>query len=413
MILNFILLLWLFASSDSVKIYNSFSANIKENDLTRDKRSIVTAERERWRFPLSYFIEDGLNKDNIKAAIKKFESQTCLRFFKSTRLQADKQGLHFQPHQYCGTIIGNIYGDKAHVLGVDDYCNSSVGALQYLMGYTFGMVNQQSRSDRDKYVDVFMENVEPDDVLGFRKYDETEAEHYGLGYDFGSIFQYGIREFSVNGNYTILPKVILYKYMMGQRVGFSFNDYKLLNFHYCQKQIRKSAGKKLTCLNSGYPDPNKKGKCKCPHGYAGQRCDRIDCSDKKCAKTKYIAKSKYQKLKVQGKKNCTFLIQAPKGHRINIKVLQSITPKGKPCLKNSGLEIKHYKDKGATGLCVCGMKRDYELSSEDNKVLVIYKGLEASNMVQMEYKSYKQKNHHKPSHKPKPKKKVNQKGRHN
>uniref|UniRef100_A0A0N4ZM58 Metalloendopeptidase n=1 Tax=Parastrongyloides trichosuri TaxID=131310 RepID=A0A0N4ZM58_PARTI len=388
MYFNYLLLLCLLSFSYGVKIFSSLSDIASGSTYIRDKRSVVLEQKKRWRFPLRYYIDKGVNRSVVEEALRRFEKHTCLKFKKIRHLTTTKQVLHFQKFHVCGTFIGNYFGEKAQMLGVDSYCNQCVGAMQYLIGYTLGMVNQQSRCDRDKYVNVYMENVLETDVIGFKKYGKTEAENYNIGYDFGSIFQYGTKEFSKNGNFTVFPKIPLYRYMMGQRIGFSFNDYKLLNMHYCRKKMDRSAGRRLKCRNSGYPNPIKRGVCVCPNGFTGRECNRIETDINKCKKTRYLARPKRQTLKLQGKKNCTFIIEAPKGRRVHLTVLRAVTHKERPCLQDSGLEIKHYKDKGSTGLCVCGMFKDFDLDSDDNKVMVIYKGTSKSDLITLKYRSF-------------------------
>ena len=57
--------------------------------------------------------------------------------------------------------------------------------------------NFQGRWDRDDYVNIMTENIEPDMKNNFDKYHEWEVSHYSLPYDYLSVMHYGSRFFSL------------------------------------------------------------------------------------------------------------------------------------------------------------------------------------------------------------------------
>lgn len=65
----------------------------------------------------------------------------------------------------------------------------------------------QSTHDRDKYVNVLWENIEPDSFPQFSKYTSKVVTNFGQQYDYDSIMHYHVFAFTKNGQPTILAKV--------------------------------------------------------------------------------------------------------------------------------------------------------------------------------------------------------------
>lgn len=88
----------------------------------------------------------------------------------------------------------------------------------------------QSTYDRDYYVTIVWENIDPEMGYNFDKYDTFTVEDYGIKYDYSSVMHYGPTGFSTNGKPTIVPKDPLAN--IGQRVGLSRKDIEKLNRMY-------------------------------------------------------------------------------------------------------------------------------------------------------------------------------------
>ncbi|VDN21201.1 unnamed protein product, partial [Gongylonema pulchrum] len=96
-----------------------------------------------------------------------------------------------------------IRGRQAVSLG--DGCLRKGIAIHELM-HVLGFFHEQSRADRDSYVDIHWENVDPTLVDQFDKYSTTIIDELGAPYDYASVMHYAPTAFSKNGQPTITPK---------------------------------------------------------------------------------------------------------------------------------------------------------------------------------------------------------------
>ena len=103
--------------------------------------------------------------------------------------------------------------------------------------HALGFYHQQSTTDRDDYVKIVWDNIQPGHEHNFNKYNESFVTSYGIEYDYGSVMHYSKKAFSKNDEDTILslkPNVTL-----GQRKGLSERDVQKLQLMYdteCERQ---------------------------------------------------------------------------------------------------------------------------------------------------------------------------------
>jgi len=94
----------------------------------------------------------------------------------------------------------------------------------------------QSDPDRDDYVSILIENIQPGTANNFKKLNSRDFDRFGTPYDYLSVMHYGNRAFSWNGEYTIVPTDLEYLHQIGQRERLSEGDIERLNNMYeCQK----------------------------------------------------------------------------------------------------------------------------------------------------------------------------------
>ena len=79
----------------------------------------------------------------------------------------------------------------------------NVGVALHEMAHVLGMWHEQQRPDRDNYVRVLTENIDPKLAYNFDRFEEDSSLSYSRGYDYASIMHYSPYAYSINGKPTI------------------------------------------------------------------------------------------------------------------------------------------------------------------------------------------------------------------
>ncbi|KAL8173174.1 UNVERIFIED_CONTAM: hypothetical protein K2H54_041550 [Gekko kuhli] len=99
--------------------------------------------------------------------------------------------------------------------------------------HALGFYHEQSRSDRDDYVNIWWDEVIEGQTHNFNKYDDTFITDLNTPYDYESVMHYGPYSFNKNSSIpTITAKIPAFNDVIGQSQDMSRIDLQRLNQMY-------------------------------------------------------------------------------------------------------------------------------------------------------------------------------------
>ena len=164
---------------------------VRDRDLRRSNRQI--------HYAFHSSVSSRLQA-NIRTAMTTIERQTCLRFFHRSN-QRDYIWFTSFSHDGCSSHVGRKGGSQEITLGPG--CNN-IGIIIHEIGHALGLWHEQSRPDRDRYVQVLYDNIEHNKRSNFEKRNSYEVDYHGATYDYGSVMHYRRNAFSRNTLNTIV-----------------------------------------------------------------------------------------------------------------------------------------------------------------------------------------------------------------
>lgn len=178
----------------------------------------ITGQQFRWpggRIPFE--IDPALpNQQRVTDAIAHWQANTGIRF---AARAGETDFVRFVPGGGCSSQVGRRGGRQNITLGT----NCTTGNTIHEIGHTVGLWHEQSREDRNTFINVIFANIDPAMQHNFTQ-QISDGDDLG-GYDFGSIMHYPATAFSINGQATIVPRQPLPGGVtMGQRSGLSAGD---------------------------------------------------------------------------------------------------------------------------------------------------------------------------------------------
>ena len=134
----------------------------------------------------------GKFRADINRAISTLESLTCLQF-RRHRNERDYVVFSARQNAGCASYIGRIGGRQTIDLGPG--CEEQSTILHEIC-HALGMWHEQSRPDRDNYVQLLKDNIQRNAIGQFRKRSRFYIDSLGSPYDYGSVMHYDLQAFA-------------------------------------------------------------------------------------------------------------------------------------------------------------------------------------------------------------------------
>ncbi|XP_063056195.1 meprin A subunit beta isoform X2 [Engraulis encrasicolus] len=206
-------------------------------DMEEDQlKNSIIGEQYRWPMPVPYVLEDSLDinaKGVILQAFEQYRLKTCIDFKEWTD---EENYIGVFKGSGCFSSIGNRREGKQR-LSIGSNCDR-LGTVEHEFLHALGFWHEQSRADRDDYVDIIWDEITPGKEHNFNKYDDTVSSALGVAYDYGSVMHYSKSAFNIGELPTIVTKIPAFSDVIGQRMGFSESDLeKLSKLYNCSNSL--------------------------------------------------------------------------------------------------------------------------------------------------------------------------------
>ncbi|CEF59684.1 Astacin-like metalloendopeptidase [Strongyloides ratti] len=368
----------------NLKLDKNFKTESYANVKKIIKRDILFNRSKSWNVSgIQYYVQPPVNEANVNKAIEFIQNNTCIKFIKMNDIFYKKQGLIFKNDTTCSSSIGLVNSNKPQVITLSRNCYLTVGYILHEIGHALGLIHEQSRRDRDYYVEINFKNIKSDNHKNFHKLVRDIYKNFSTQYDYNALMHYAQKSFAINTKIPVIKSKLheAHEKVMGNRKKMTFNEIKQINLRHCNKcnwvtnnGLRTKKNTAAKCINGGYPDYNNCKKCICPTGYTGTLCNEIEKSDNGCPDNTYEAKSEEKCIIMLGKKKCYIFLKANRGKKIKLQFISIAKKKRNTCDEETSNEIKYFLDKGSTGLLLCNNHWLLNLTSQSNSVLITYRG---------------------------------------
>ncbi|XP_037607138.1 high choriolytic enzyme 1-like [Sebastes umbrosus] len=163
-------------------------------------------------------------RQKIDYAMETFHSKTCLRF---VPLQNEYDYISIENRAGCFSSLGRTGGSQ--VLSLNRQGCLYHGIIQHEINHALGFQHEQTRSDRDNYVSINWQNINPQMAYNFYK---QATNNLNTPYNYSSIMHYGRTAFSIQYGKDSITPIPDPNVQIGQRQGMSYWDIERINALY-------------------------------------------------------------------------------------------------------------------------------------------------------------------------------------
>ncbi|XP_072552084.1 meprin A subunit alpha-like [Salminus brasiliensis] len=193
-------------------------------------RNALIDKAYRWQFPIPYIFDDSLDlnaKGVIFQAFETYRLKSCVDF---KPYEGEKSFIRFEKLDGCWSMVGDL--KEGQRLSLGENCDYK-GTIMHEILHALGFYHEQSRTDRDEYINIWWNQIIPGMEHNFNKYDDSFITDQNTPYDYESIMHYGPYSFNADPRYpTMTAKDPELTKVLGQYNDFSSLDLLRLNRMY-------------------------------------------------------------------------------------------------------------------------------------------------------------------------------------
>uniref|UniRef100_A0A665V5G8 Metalloendopeptidase n=1 Tax=Echeneis naucrates TaxID=173247 RepID=A0A665V5G8_ECHNA len=220
-------------ATDEFLVEGDLLAPTNRNAMTCWSQSCLWKKGSNGMVTIPYVMSSQFSRgesQKIERAMKSFHSRTCIRFVPYSN---QRDYISVENKGGCFSALGRQGGRQ--VLSLNKQGCIYHGIVQHEFNHALGFQHEQTRSDRDSYVRINWENIEPSMAYNFQK---ANTNNLNTPYDYSSIMHYGRTAFSIAyGKETITP-IPNPNVQIGQRQGMSRWDITRINKLYALSGIK-------------------------------------------------------------------------------------------------------------------------------------------------------------------------------